>query len=176
MLPLEDRLSGGKLNSLGHTLEVVDDVLAGRERLEDLFNCYHSHDELVRLRVSNAMKRIAAANHRLLIPYLPRFISEISTLDQASAQWTLAQLFLVYTNDLSSDQYESAVGIMRRNLESYSDWIVLSQTMSTLTEWSLKNNDLQGWLKPLLEQHASDLRKSVRGRAVRMLNKLNESN
>ena len=64
----EDMLTGGHPNSLGRTIEVVDAVLAAPERFEELFNCYQSADEVVRLRVSNAMKRVEAEQHELVGP------------------------------------------------------------------------------------------------------------
>ena len=54
----EHMLSGGHPNSLGNTVEVVEIVLSDRFLLENLYNCYLSQDEVVRLRTSNAMKRI----------------------------------------------------------------------------------------------------------------------
>ena len=54
----ESMLTGGHPNSLGRTEEVVDLVLAEQERLSDLYSCYFSADEIVRLRVSSAMKRV----------------------------------------------------------------------------------------------------------------------
>ncbi len=158
---IESQLKGGHPNSLGNTVEVVDSVVSSESSLEDLFACYKSNDEVVRLRVSNAMKRIAKARKTLLLPYLDRFIDEIGELDQASAQWTLAQLFLVYTEDLSGDQHEAALKIMKRNLENHSDWIVLNQTMKTLTEWSKWDENLKEWLIPRLKTLSTDDRKSV---------------
>ena len=54
----EAMLTGGHPNSLGRTMEVVDIVLADRAKLADLYQCYFSSDEVVRLRVSSAMKRV----------------------------------------------------------------------------------------------------------------------
>ena len=58
MEEFEQMLTGGHPNSLGRTLEVVESVMSDRERLEDLYNCYFSEDEVVRLRTSNAIKRV----------------------------------------------------------------------------------------------------------------------
>ena len=55
-------LSGGHPNSLGRTLEVVDIVLNNKNNLIYLFECYLSNDATVRLRVSNAFKRIFRQN------------------------------------------------------------------------------------------------------------------
>ena len=56
----EDMLTGGHPNSLGRTVEVVEMVLANPDRFDELFNCYKSDNAVVRLRTSNAMKRIEA--------------------------------------------------------------------------------------------------------------------
>ncbi|MEO0731859.1 MAG: hypothetical protein AAFZ52_03420 [Bacteroidota bacterium] len=163
------RLSGGHPNSLGNTVEIVDEVLADQDRLEELFNCYWSDDEVVRLRVSNALKRIAKAEPTWLVPYLDRLLDDVSLIDQASTKWTLSQLFLTYTKDLSPEQRTKAVAIMQRNLEASNDWIVLSQTMNTLGRWAKKDPRLREWLRPRLEARLSDERKSVRGRADKIL-------
>ena len=169
MPTFEQRLTGGHPNSLGATVEIVEEVLADRSRLEELFNCYWSEDETVRLRVSNAMKRIAAAEHDWLLPYLDRLLKDVSLIDQPSAQWTLSQLFLTYTRDLDDRQRAKATEIMRRNLTESTDWIVLTQTMNTLTRWATKDNSIGKWLRPRLEELSQDERKSVRGRAVKMI-------
>ncbi len=61
-------LTGGHPNSLGRTKEVVEMVLADPDRFDELFGCYASEDEVVRLRTSNAVKRVEAARHDLLVP------------------------------------------------------------------------------------------------------------
>ncbi|MGF1567082.1 MAG: hypothetical protein ACFCVD_03240 [Nodosilinea sp.] len=55
----ETMLTGGHPNSLGRTVEVVNLMLNDPTKLLDLYNCYFSIDEVVRLRTSNAIKRIS---------------------------------------------------------------------------------------------------------------------
>ena len=114
--PLGLIASLGKPNSLGNTVAVVADVLAHPNAFDELFACYFDEDELVRLRVSNAMKRIAAKRPELLVPYLDRFLDEVAYIPQASTQWTLAQLLLTYRgrlcsreSSISPEQYATAV-------------------------------------------------------------------
>ena len=64
-MSFEKLLKGGHPNSLGNTLEVVDVVLGKTDKMEDLFLCYQSDDETVRLRTSNAFKRIFRAKPEL---------------------------------------------------------------------------------------------------------------
>ena len=168
----EAMLTGGHPNSLGRTLEVVDQVLARPDRFGELFDCYRSEDAVVRLRTSSAMKRVEAERHDLLVPYIDRFIQEIGELDQASAQWTLAQLFDRLSSDMNQSQRKAALTIMKRNLASHDDWIVLNTTMETLTDWAGEDQALKNWLRPHLERLASDRRKSVASRAARKLDAL----
>jgi hypothetical protein len=169
----EERLTGGHPNSLGNTIEVVADVLAHPERIEELYQCYFSEDEVVRLRVSNAMKRLARANGDLLFPYLDRFLKDISKIDQASTRWTLAQLFQHYTKEFTPPQQAEATAILRENLDCCDDWIVQNHTMQTLAEWSVDDLELKAWLLPRLEQRLQEPRKSVRRRAEKLLDLLN---
>lgn len=168
----EAMLAGGHPNSLGRTVEVVELVLANTGRFDELFGCYRSKDAVVRLRTSNAMKRIAAVRRDLLVPYIDRFIEEIGALDQASAQWTLAQLFGNLARDMDKRQRLAALGLMKRNLERHDDWIVLNTTMETLADWAREDAVLASWLRPHLVRLIQDSRKSVASRATKKLDSL----
>ncbi|MEL6528818.1 MAG: hypothetical protein AAFQ27_02590 [Pseudomonadota bacterium] len=170
--PFETMLTGGHPNSLGRTIEVVETVLANPSRFSELYLCYRSDDEVVRLRVSNAMRRVEAERHELLVPYIDRFVEEIGALDQPSAQWTLAKLFEALERDMSAQQKAAAQAIMQRNLAEHDDWIVLNNTMEALFKWSADDAALREWLKPHLERLSSDQRKSVASRARKLLAKL----
>ena len=169
---LETMLKGGHPNSLGRTLEVVELVLGNPDRFEELFATYGSADEVVRLRTSNAMKRIDQRNRALVLPYIDRFIGEVGQLDQASAQWTLAQLLARWTPQLTDPQRRGALTILKRNLTKHTDWIVLNATMETLADWSANDPDLARWLKPHLQRLQSDGRKSVAAKAAKALRTL----
>lgn len=167
--PFEDMLTGGHPNSLGRTVEVVDQVLAAPERMEELFDCYGSDDPVVRLRVSSSMKRVEVANHALVVAYIDRFIDEIGALDQASAQWTLAHLFDRLSKDMSAEQHAGALRIMKRNLAENEDWIVLNTTLDTLSKWAKTDPELKRWMHPHTKRLAADTRKSVANRAAKTL-------
>ncbi len=160
----EAMLTGGHPNSLGRTIEVVDDVLQNRYRVRALLDCYDSENEVVRLRTSNAVKRVEEHQHDWLTEHLDELIDKVGALDQASAQWTLAHLFSRFTNDMSADQFKRALAVLKRNIQHH-DWIVLIQTLDTLSEWAANDASLRKWLKPHVERLASDPRKSVAARA-----------
>jgi hypothetical protein len=172
----EEMLTGGHPNSLGNTVEVVNQILADRKKLDDLYQCYFSDDEVVRLRVSNAMKRICKEHPDWLVQYIDKFLKDISKINQASAQWTLAQLFLWLKNDMSEKQFETAKEILKSNLEKSDDWIVQNTTIETLSTWAKNDEKLRLWIIPRLESFSKSDRKSVAGRAKKMLNTLVTNN
>ncbi|MEM6766234.1 MAG: hypothetical protein AAF824_03535 [Bacteroidota bacterium] len=168
----EDMLKGGHPNSLGRTLQVVEMVEHDPSLMEELYACYRSEDEVVRLRTSNAFKRITKSHKDWVTPYLDKFLHEISELDQASARWTLAQICLLMTYDMTAEQMNRAKEVLKHNLTTQTDWIVLTQTMETLGKWAKKDIILKKWMLPHLEKHTQDNRKSVAGKAQKILSLL----
>lgn len=164
----EIMLSGGHPNSLGRTVEVVDLVLADQNKLALLYQCYFSQDEVVRLRTSSAIKRVWRAQPDWLLPYLDRFLEEISQINQASTQWTLAEMLNELGSHLSNDHIARGKTVLKRNLEQSNDWIVLINTMQVLAVWAKHDPELKQWLAPYLDRLARDSRKSVARNAEKL--------
>lgn len=162
-------LSGGHPNSLGRAEEVAEIVLADPGRLGELFDTYRSDDAVVRLRVSSALKRIAKARPELLVPEIDRLLVEPGEIDQPSARWTFALLMGMLADELSPTQHERALAIIKHDLETNDDWIVQNTTMQVLAEWAEEDPDLREWLLPHLERFTQSPRKSVSGRARKLL-------
>ncbi len=172
MTGFERLLSGGHPNSLGRTVEVVDAVLADRSRLADLYRCYFSTDEVVRLRVSSAMKRVTTAHPDWTMDFIDGLQSEVAAIDQPSTQWTLALLFDLLEDQLNAEQHSRAVEIMQGNLANHSDWIVLNNSMKVLAKWAADDPDLAAWLEPHARRLVDDDRKSVASNARKLLAQL----
>lgn len=162
-------LTGGHPNSLGRTEEVVALVLADRKRLSELYSCYFNDDEVVRLRVSSAMKRVTTARPDWTMDYMDRLQDEVAAIDQASTQWTLALLFDLTRHLMSDAQHDRAIEIMQHNLATHGDWIVLNNSMKVLGSWADGDDDLRAWLRPHAARLAEDLRKSVARHASDLL-------
>jgi hypothetical protein len=165
----EEILSGGHPNSLGRTVDVVEIVLADPDRLGELFDTYGSTDPVVRLRVSSAFKRIAQQRPELLVPEIDRLLYEPGEIDQPSARWTFALLMGMLVDHASPEQRERALEIIKRDLEESDDWIVQNTTMQVLADWAAADEALAAWLRPRLERFAESPRKSVAGRARKLL-------
>ena len=168
----ESMLTGGHPNSLGRTFQVVQIVLNDKTRLEELYRCYSSNDEIVRLRTSSAVKRVTIEHPEWLEPYLDRFLREIAQINQASTQWTLALLFDMLSDRMTSAQRLQATDHLKNILATHTDWIVLSNTMKTLTKWAKKDESLKAWLQPHLMRLRQDDRKTVARNARKSLEAL----
>ena len=164
----EELLTGGHPNSLGNTIQVVDDILTDQSKLQDLIDCYKSQDEVVRLRVSNAVKRIYKEHPEWVAVYLDNLINEISKIDQASTKWTLSTLFMWLDNLMSDVQRFAAVEVMKINLH-YDDWIVQNTTSESLTYFAKINEGLKKWLLPELKILTASRHKSVAKRAQKLI-------
>jgi hypothetical protein len=174
MESFESMLSGGHPNSLGRTVDVVEMVVADRSRLDELYQCYFTDDEVVRLRVSSAMKRVTIEHPDWTMAYMDRLQSEVAAIDQASTQWTLALLFDLTVDRLSPPQRRRAIEIMLSNLDDHDDWIVLNNSMKVLGNWADADPELAEWLLPRARRLADDPRKSVAANAVKLISRFDE--
>lgn len=171
----EERFKGGHPNSLGNTVEIVDEVLADKTKLQSLINTWFSDDEIVRLRVANGVRRVCVEKPDWIAPYIDLFTDEIAAIDQPSTQWTLAKLFELLSPQMSPGQKASATAIMKNNLENHHDWIVLNNSMETLAIWSKDDPELKEWLLRQLKRLTGETRKSVANRAIKLLGKLGKT-
>lgn len=167
----ESLLTGGHPNSLGNTLDVVEEVLSDRNKLSDLIACWKSEDEVVRLRVQNAVKRVAKEHPDWAADFLPDFLTWISKINQASTKWCLSTLFMWLDEYMDDKQKVKAIVIMKSNLH-YDDWIVQNTTSESLTYYAMKDIKLKQWLIPELEILTKSKHKSVAKRALKYIEEL----
>ncbi len=168
----EAMLREGKPNSLGRTEEVTRLVLADRRNIRSLYACYRSDDEWVRLRVSSTFKRVFHQRPQWFDAWIDRFIDEVAVIDQPSAQWTFCLLMERHAARLDTGQTRRAKRKVKNILENTEDWIVENNAMQALGLWAVDDARLRTWLRPRLEARIDDRRKSVAGRAKRLLARL----
>lgn len=162
---------GGKKNSLGRAEEVVQIVLADQSRLNELYNCLFEDDAWLRMRAIDALEKVCRVHPEWLEPYVERLLGEVAAIEQASIHWHLAQMFGEI--NLTPDQRERAIALMKRNISSNSaDWIVASNTMETLAGFVADGTVPAKELMSLLEIQQTHHSKAVVKRATRILDQL----
>ena len=164
--PFERFLTGGHRNSLGRTVEIVEaiegaSVSLQAQWIEALFACYHSSDELVRLRTSNAMKRLIRAQPTRFDGFAERYLDFVAHIDQDSCRWTTAQLFGEQLARCDEGQIARASEHFFTYLGTNDDWIVVNACIKTLSNMALGRIHIEARLRPMLENYTSDRRKSV---------------
>ncbi len=183
---IEERLTGGHPNSLGETVSVVEDVLRDDTKVlfDELCNTYKSEDEIVRLRVSSALKRVCGLHRdslsasvqpkpKWILDNFDWLINEIGwNLNQPSAKWSIAQIIQELQSEISEDQRDRAIRLLKNNLETESDWIVQSTTAETLADFAIDDVSIKNWLVIRLKSMKSDKRQSVSSKAIRLLKSL----
>lgn len=164
----EAMLTGGHPNSLGRTEEAAQLVVDEPERLAELFRTYDSTDEVVRLRVSSAFKRVFLAQPQWFKKWYGRFSRRVVKLGQPSALWTLSFLCLRLEDQLTSKNKQNAGVLLCEVLETCDDWIVICNTLETLGHWAKRDSELKHWLQPRLSRFCGDRRKSVARKAQKV--------
>ena len=164
---------GGKKNTLGRAEEVVQIVVADHSRLDELYRCLFEDDAWLRMRAIDALEKVCRVQPGWLQPYADQLLHEVAAIDQASIHWHLAELFREI--DLSLQQRQEAIAIMKRNIASNSaDWIVASNTMNTLAGFVIDGILPSAELVPLLEIQQTHHSKAVVKCATRLLDQLTE--
>jgi hypothetical protein len=126
----EPILTGGDRRSLGRVDEVIEAVLARPSSFAALFDCLFSADEIVRMRAGDAIEKVARRRPDLLEPYHERLLVDVAAIEQASVQWHLAQI--LPRLELGPSERRRAIVVLKRNLETYDDWIVTNLTLEAL--------------------------------------------
>lgn len=167
---IERMLSGGDPRSLGRAEEAVADVLQHPERFDALFACVFAADETVRMRAADAVEKVLRQRPELALPYRERLLADVAAIAQPSVQWHLAQILARV--ELTPAQRDRAIGILRRNLADYDDWIVVNLTTEALAHFARDDPALREELVPILRRQRDSERRSIAKRATRLLAQL----
>ncbi|MCB0857396.1 MAG: hypothetical protein KDB57_04645 [Solirubrobacterales bacterium] len=171
--PFAEMLTGGHPNSLGRTEQVVGIVVDDRNRLDELFACLDSPDELVRMRAGDGLEKVCRERQEWFVPWADRFLAEFGRIDQPSVKWHTAQILDHLRADLTDQQRQQANDLLIHYLDESDDWIVLNTSAGILTRWAGPDPKLARSLRPRLERLTNDRRKSVARRATKSLESLN---
>jgi hypothetical protein len=148
----------------------VHNVLANPANVRELFQCVLSHDEIVRMRASDALEKVCGQNPDCLTPYIDRLLTDVAAIRQPSVQRHVAQMIGELT--LNEKQQKRAVRILKNNLETATDWIVLNYTLETFAQFVRSDDSLRAYFVSQLERHTHSQHKSVAKRASKLLHNL----
>lgn len=160
-------LTGGDPGSLRNVDLVVGAASGQPERLAELVECVFSEDVIVRMRASDALEKVCRARPGLVQPFVPRLLTEMSRIDQASVQWHLAQILTEV--QLDERQRAEAIAILERNLDTSGDWIVTNLSLQALATFARTSPEVRARLTGRLHRYERSRYKSVASRARKLL-------
>ncbi len=164
---------GGKSNSLGRVDEVIGLVLDEKSRLDELYDCLFDEDAWVRMRAADALEKVCREHPDWMLPYVDRFSKELTTSNQPSIQWHLAQIYQqVY---LTNEQKSLAINWLKGLLSSKEvDWIVAANAMDTLAQFVQSESFSKPEFIILLKIQQQHKSKTVVKRASKLLERLSK--
>lgn len=160
-------LSGGNPRKLERAAEVYELVMKNQAKFNELFECMFSNDEIVRLRASDTVEKIAREKPAWLIPYKQKLFNKMPKVRQPSVQWHLAQIFMEI--ELSEAETKQAIKILQDNIKTLPDWIVINFSIEALAYFTRKNLFEKPDLVKVLNQTSKDPHKSVAARSQKYL-------
>lgn len=167
---VEALLTGGDPRSLRNADIVIDAASRQPERLAELVQCVCSDDEIVRMRASDALEKVCRAQPGLVQRFVPRLLTEMSRIDQASVQWHLAQILTEV--QLGEGERAEAITILEHNLDISDDWIVTNLTLQALATFARTSPAVRTRLVARLHRYQHSPYKSVASRARKLLAEL----
>jgi hypothetical protein len=164
---IEKNLSIGNPRTLGKTSEIVKYVLANKNKLEELFLCLFSSNEIVRMRAADALEKICREQSVWFEPFIDRLLYEVSLIEQNSVQWHLAQMLGELS--LSEPQRKKALKILGSNLISSKDWLVLNFSIDTYAKLFKQNTAEEKAFFLLLDRHKDSVHRTVSKKVQKLL-------
>jgi hypothetical protein len=162
---------GGKSNSLGRAQDVIQSVLEDKALLDELYECLFNEDAWIRMRAADSLEKICRIHPDWLVPYLDKISNDLSSSDQASIQWHLAQIYREVA--LTPAQKSFAIDWLKGLLSSPNvDWIVAANSMDTMAQFVRDGSVSKSELRTLLEIQCQHKSKSVVKRANKLRSEL----
>lgn len=161
-------LEGGHKNSLGRVNEIIELVLADKSRLEELYQAMFHEDAWARMRAADAFEKICRSHPEWIAPYVDRIQQELSSSEQASIQWHLAEIYMQV--ELDTRQKKHAIEWLKELLSTTDvDWIVAANSMKALVHFTAKGDFSKSDLLALLRIQQDHKSNAVKKRAAKLL-------
>src|ERR1700722_15285078 len=163
------KLSGGTRRSLGHTNEIVIEVLGNPRVFPQLVAALASDDEVLRMRAADAIEKVSAQRPELLQPFKKKFLAIANRTQQQEVRWHAAQI--IPRLRLTSTERAAAVEILFEYLHDKSS-IVKTFAMQALADLAARDPQLQSKVRPLFEELTEIGSPAMRARGRKLLKNL----
>ena len=166
------KLSGRDRRSIGHSNDVVSEVLKNQRLFGDVFEGMLSTNPIIRMRSADATEKITALHPEYLFPFKHKLIYHIAKIQQQEVQWHVAQMLprLNLTEKECNDIIEILVGYTKTSHSS----IVRTFAMQALADIAERRVDFRSRALRLIERLTENGTPAMRNRGRKLLMKLKE--
>ena len=141
MHPLPANLWGGDRRSIGRSNEVISRALRNPSLFPILFSGLYSDNEILRMRVADAMEKVTTQRPDLLSPFRAAMLRDVARIAQQEVRWHLAQMLSRLR--LTPHEGRTAVQSLRTFLQDRSS-IVKTSSMQALADIARRDTGLRG--------------------------------
>jgi len=169
MTSLLGQLVGGDRRSIGKSDLVVQQVIADRARLADIFGGFTDDDPLIRMRCADVAEKVTKLRPEWLQPYKRQILAVVSHSAEQEVRWHVAQMLPRLR--LTPTERHKAATILFGYLEDKSR-IVKTFALQALTDLAHDDPDLRRRVLPLLRNACRTGSPAVRARAKKLIEAL----
>lgn len=137
MNKIQKLLKKGDLRTTGKSGEVVKLALSNPSIFKDIVNAILSDDPGIRMRASDAAKKITHIHSEWLYPYKKLFLDKISKINQQEVRWHTAQM--LPRLQLTKIERKKVFALLLTYLEDNSR-IVKTSAMQALADIAIQDN------------------------------------
>lgn len=166
-MKIEETIFGGDPRSIKGVDKVVKFVLKNPTKLNELFDCVNSNDDIVRMRASDALEKICKQKPDWFVKYKDQLLNDWPKIKQASVQWHLAQILGEIS--LNEDETKQAINILLNHFKITNDWIVINLSLKSLASFTRKGSLTKEEFVEILNNQRSSSHKSVVSRVNKLL-------
>jgi hypothetical protein len=169
MHPILKKLSGGDRRSIGHSNEVVAQVLAHPAYFRQVFDGLSNDDAVVRMRAADVIEKITLQRPELLQPFKKGFLTIAGSSDQQEVRWHVAQI--IPRLHLTARDRAVTLDILFDYLRDKSS-IVKTWAMQAIAELAAVDPELKRQVTPLLDELTLIGTPAMRARGRKILRQL----
>jgi len=172
MTELLDKLAGGDLRSIGHSQEVVDEVLANPSLFDELVMGMLHSDPCVRMRAADVTEKVTRRHPEWLQAYKTLLVEKIALVEQPEVRWHVCQL--LPRLELAVSERKTVIDILESYLGDKSS-IVKTFAMQALADFAMKNEELRPTIIQKIEALTTNGTPAMKSRGKKLLKKLKGS-
>jgi hypothetical protein len=169
MHPILKKLSGGDRRSIGHSNEVVAQVLAHPAYFRHVFDGLSNDDAVVCMRAADVIEKITLQRPELLQPFKKGFLTIAASSDQQEVRWHVAQI--IPRLHLTARDRAVTLDILFDYLRDKSS-IVKTWAMQAIAELAAVDPELKRQVTPLLDELTLIGTPAMRARGRKILRQL----